>query len=167
LRLGSRRRWSNRRTKLLACIAKKEDNKWEEQYAEFEDYDGMPKTGSALFIWNRNQLVRFEANIKKEIAANDGSTVWSNRRTKLLACIAKKENDKWEEQYAEFKDCDRMPKRGNTLYKWQWNQFERFEARIKKEIAANKDSTVWSNRRTKLEACIGKKKSARKTALTK
>ena len=91
-------------------IAKGRHDKWEEQYAEFEDYDRMPKTGSPLFNWNKNQWAKFDANIEKEIAANDGSTVWSNRSTKLLACIAKKEYDKWEEQYAEFRDYDGMPK---------------------------------------------------------
>ena len=43
-----------------------------------------------LSNWKKNQLARFEDRIKKEIAANDGSTVWSDRRTKLKDCIAKK-----------------------------------------------------------------------------
>ncbi len=110
---------------------------------------------------------KFEARIKNEIAANDGSTVWSKRITKLLACIAKKENKKWEVKHAEFEDYDVMPKRGSAIYKWQRNQLDRYEARIKKGIAANEDSTVWSNRRTKLDDCIAKKKSTQKTALTK
>jgi hypothetical protein len=43
-----------------------------------------------LSNWKKNQLARFEDRIKKEIAANDVSTVWSDRRTKLKDCIAKK-----------------------------------------------------------------------------
>jgi hypothetical protein len=66
-------------------------------------------------------LDKFEARIKNEIAANDGSTVWSKRITKLLACIAKKENKKWEVKHAEFEDYDVMPKRGSAIYKWQRN----------------------------------------------
>ena len=99
------------------------------------------------------------SGLKKEIAVNDGSTVWRDGRMKLVACIAKNEINKWEEQNAEFEDYDGIPKRGIALYKWQRNQLDRFEARIKKEIATNKDSTVGSDRRTKLEDCIVKKKS--------
>jgi hypothetical protein len=85
-------------------------NKWEEQYAKFEDYDGMPVDGSTLSNWKKSQLARFEARIKTEIAGNDGSTAWRDGRTKLLVCIAKKENNKWEEQYAAFEDYDGMTK---------------------------------------------------------
>jgi hypothetical protein len=113
-----------------------------------------------LFNWSKNQWARFDANIKKEIAVNDGSIVWRDGRLKLLACIAKKEINKWEEQNAEFEDYDGMPKRRISLYKWQRNQLDRFETMIKKEIVTTKDSTVWSDRRTKLEDCIVKKKSA-------
>ena len=73
-------------------IAKGRYNKWEEQYAEFKDYDGMPKRGSTLSNWKKNQLARFVDRIKKEIAANNGSTVWSDRITKLEDYIAKKKS---------------------------------------------------------------------------
>ncbi len=141
-------------------IAKGRHNKWEEQYAKFEDYDGMPVHRSTLSNWKKSQLARFEARIKTEIAGNDWSTAWRDGSTKLLTCIAKKENNKWEEQYAEFKDYDGMPKRGSTLSNWKKNQLARFVDRIKKEIAANNGSTVWSDRITKLEDYIAKKKSA-------
>ena len=45
-----------------------DNKKWEEQYAEFEDYDEMPERGSAFHKWHRNQLNRLEAGIKTEIA---------------------------------------------------------------------------------------------------
>ncbi len=85
-------------------------------------------------------MARFDARIENKIAANDGSTVWGKRKAKLLACIVKKENDKWEKQYAVFDVYDRMPERGSALYKWQKNQLSRFDARIEKEIAANDGS---------------------------
>ena len=132
--------WGKRKATLLACIAKKKNDKWEKQYAVFEVYDGMPERGSVLYKWQKNQLARFDARIEKEIAANDGSTVWGKRKVKLLACIAKKENDKWEKQYAVFEVYDGMPERGSALYKWQMNQLVRFDARIEKEIAANNGS---------------------------
>ena len=90
-------------------------DKWEEQYAVFEVYDGMPERGSTLYKRQKNQLARFDAMVEKEIAANDGSTKWEKRKTKLFACIAKKENDKWEKQYAVFEVYDGMPERGSAL----------------------------------------------------
>ena len=50
-------------------------DKWEEKYAEFDDYDGMPETTSTSNIWQRDQFARFDGMIKKEIAANEGSTL--------------------------------------------------------------------------------------------
>jgi len=35
-------------------IAKGRHDKWEEQYAKFKDYDGMPVDGSKLSNWQRN-----------------------------------------------------------------------------------------------------------------
>jgi hypothetical protein len=61
-------------------------DKWEEHYAVFKVYDGMPERGSALYKWQKNQLARFDARIEKEIAANDG------RRTKLEDCITRKKS---------------------------------------------------------------------------
>ena len=31
-------------------------DKWEEKYAEFDDYDGMPETTSTSNIWQRDLL---------------------------------------------------------------------------------------------------------------
>jgi len=84
-----------------------------------------------------------------------------------IGVMTAKERTAWEVKHAEFEDYDVMPKRGSAIYKWQRNQLDRYEARIKKGIAANEDSTVWSDRRTKLDDCIAKKKSTQKTALTK
>ena len=45
-----------------------------------------------LFIWQRYQLKHFVGRIKKEIATNGESTIWSDRREKLEACIARKKS---------------------------------------------------------------------------
>ena len=70
-----------------------------------------------LYKWQQNQLSRFDAKIKKEIAENEEGTTWSDMRTRLLACIAKKENGNWEEQYAAFVNYVGMPKSRSALYK--------------------------------------------------
>ena len=67
---------------------------WEEKYAEFESYDGMPEIGTPLYCWQDNQLGnrRFSLNAKiwKEIEENKGSTVWSERRVKLSIVLCKR-----------------------------------------------------------------------------
>jgi len=131
---------------------------WEEKCAEFDDYDGMTETTSAFYYWQHNQLTGFDGKIKKEISANEGSTLWRDRRAKLVACIAKKKDDEWEEKYTEFDDYDGMPETTSVLYNWQHNQLTRFDGKIKKEIAANKGITLWRDRRAKLVACIAKTK---------
>ena len=88
----------------------------------------------ARHIWQRDQLAKFDGKIKKEIAANEGSTLW---RARLLACSVKKNHDMWEVQYAELDNYDRMPETSSTSYIWQKNQLSRFDGKIKKEIAAN------------------------------
>ncbi len=87
-------------------------------------------------------MASIDGKIKKEIAANEGSTVWRDRRAKLVACIAKKKDDEWEEKYAEFDDYDRMPKSRPKLHNWQHNQLASIDGKIKKEIAAIERSTV-------------------------
>ncbi len=62
---------------------------WEVQYVEFDNYDRMPETSSTSYIWQKNQLTRFDGKIKKEVASNEVSTIWKDRRAKLLACIAR------------------------------------------------------------------------------
>ena len=45
----------------------------------------------ALYNWQYNQVHRYlDDKIAKEIAENDGGTVWSNRKHKLKRCIAQK-----------------------------------------------------------------------------
>ena len=105
-------------------------------------------------------MASIDGKIKKEIAANEGSTVWRDRRAKLVACIAKKKDDEWEEKYAEFDDYDRMPKSRSNLHNWQYNQLASIDGKIKKEIAANERSTVWRDKKSRLESCIVRKKSA-------
>ncbi len=145
-------------TKGLESKAEAKSESWEVQYAEFKNYDGMPESPSASYNWQRNQLTSFDGKIKKEIAANKGSTIWKDRRARLVACIAKKDHDKWEVQYAGFDDG--MPERGSTSYIWQKNQLTRLDGKIKNEITANEGSTVWRDRRARLKSCITRKKSA-------
>jgi hypothetical protein len=47
---------------------------------------------------------------------------------------------------------------------WHRKQLTGFDGKIKKEIAAN-GSTVWRDRRARLESCITRKKSAGKSTL--
>jgi len=116
-------------------------------------------------MWQSDQLTGLDGKIKKEIAVNEGSTKWRGRRVRLVACIMRKNNDMWEEKYAEFDDHDGMPESKSTSYIWQKNQLTRFDGKIKKEIAANKGNTVCRDRRARLEACIARKKSAGKSTL--
>ncbi len=64
-----------------------------------------------------------KAKIRKEIAENEESTVWRDRRERLLNCVAQKKRDtlgnKWETKYAEFERCVEMPAVGTTLYHWK------------------------------------------------
>jgi hypothetical protein len=92
------------------------NDKWEEKYAEFEDYDGMPETTSTSYVWQKNQLTGFDGKIKKEIAANEGSTIWRDRRARLVACIVKKNKGECDVKYAEFKNYDGMPESKSASY---------------------------------------------------
>ena len=79
---------------------------WEEKYAEFESYDGMPERGTTLYTWQSNQLstgaFSLNAKIQEERAENKGSTIWSERRVKLSDCVEKKNRAKmgiaWEKK---------------------------------------------------------------------
>ncbi len=74
-------RWSERRVKLVNCVEKKNCAKmsiaWEEKYAEFVSYDGMPKKGTLLHTWQQNQLSNgansLNDKIRKEKAENIGN----------------------------------------------------------------------------------------------
>jgi hypothetical protein len=70
---------------------------WEEKYAEFVSYDGMPKIGNPLYTWQQNQLSNgagsLNVKIRKEKAENKGSTIWSERRVKLANCVEQKRRE--------------------------------------------------------------------------
>ena len=78
---------------------------------------------------------------------------------------ARKKSDKmgiaWERKYAECKRCMEMPKKGTSLHTWQktqlGNAYASLNAKIQKELAENKGSTVWSERRVKLFDCVEQK----------
>jgi len=79
---------------------------------------------------------------------------------------ARKKGDKmgiaWEKKYAEFKSYDGMPEKGTPLYIWQSHQLSNtcvsLNAKIREEIAENKGSTIWSERREKLANCVEQKR---------
>jgi hypothetical protein len=62
----------------------KHSDKWEEKYAEFEAHDGMHANGTKSYIWKQPQLsigpYGMDCKIEKEIEANEGSTMWSDRK---------------------------------------------------------------------------------------
>jgi hypothetical protein len=71
-------RWKGYENGIAKGLESKADSKnesWEEQYAEFDDYDEMPKSNSTLYTWQKNQLSGFDGKIKMEIAVNEGSTM--------------------------------------------------------------------------------------------
>ena len=43
------------RSRTAASKKKNENDKWEAQFAEFDEYDGMPESSSSLNNWKRNQ----------------------------------------------------------------------------------------------------------------
>jgi hypothetical protein len=107
------------------------------------------------------------AKIWKEIEENKGSTVWSDQRVKLFDCVEQKNRTKsgntWERKYAEFESYNGMTEIGTMLYTWQRNQLSNgavsLNAKIRKELAENKGSTVWRERRVKLANCVEQKKT--------
>ena len=71
---------------------------WEEKYAEFVSYDGMPERGTPLYNWQQNQLSNthdscLNAKIQKKLAENKGSTILSERRVKLANCVEQKRRE--------------------------------------------------------------------------
>ena len=106
------------------------------------------------------------AKIWKEIAEIEGSTIRSEQRVKLFDCVEQKNRAKigntWVKRYAEFVSYDEMPKRGTPLYNWQQNQLSNgpasLNAKIRKEIAENKGSTIWSEQRVKLSDSVEQKR---------
>ena len=145
---------------------------WEKKYTEFKRCVEMPKRGTPLQNWQKTQLGNthdscLNAKIQKELVENKGSTEWSERRAKLANCVEQKNRAKigsaWEEKYDEFESYDGMPKKGTPLHNWQQNQLSNthsscLNAKIQKELAENKGSTVWSERRVKLANCVEQKR---------
>ena len=66
------------------------------------------------------------------------------------------------EQYAQFERCEEMPAEGGKLYNWKKKQLSKgdygLDAMIRKENAANESSTMWAERKAKLQRCIVQKK---------
>jgi hypothetical protein len=87
--------------KLSDCVEQKKGDKmgiaWEKKYAEFESYDGMPEKGTPLHTWQSHQLsngpVSLNAKIRKKLAENKGSTIWSERRVKLANFVKQKRRE--------------------------------------------------------------------------
>ena len=92
--------------------------------------------------------------------------MWSERREKLFDCVEQKNRTKsgnaWERKYAEFESYDGMPEKETPLYTWQSNQLSTgaasLNAKIQKELAENKGSIIWSERRVKLANCVVQKR---------
>jgi hypothetical protein len=67
----------------------------------------------------------------------------------------------WEKKYAEFKRCIGMPERGTPLHNWQKYQLDNgnasLNAKIQKELAENKGSTIWRENRVKLAIVLSKR----------
>ena len=131
----------------------------------------MPERGTPLFNWQQHQLgndkASLNAKIQKELAENKGSTIWREHRVKLVDCVEQKNCAKicnaWEDKYTEFESYDGMPKRGTPLHTWQKSQLSNthgscLNAKIQKELAENKGSTIWSERRVKLANCVEQKR---------
>ena len=129
-----------------------------------------PEIGTPLYTWQQNQLsntrASLNAKIWKEIAENEGSTIWSEWRVKLSDCVEQKNRAKisnaWEKKYAKFESYNGMPERVTSLYYWQQNQLSNgptsLNAKIREELAENKGSTIWSKRRVKLANCVEQKR---------
>jgi hypothetical protein len=101
--------------------------------------------------------------IRKEEAENEESFEWRERRVELAYCIEQKNCAKignaWVRKFDAFKRCVRMPKKGTPLHNWQQNQLSySLNAKIQKEEAENKGTTVWRERRVELNDCVAQKR---------
>jgi hypothetical protein len=143
---------------------------WVEKFDDFKSYNGMPKKGSPLHTWQKNQLsngaISLNAKIQKENEENEGSTVWRERRVELADCVEQKNRAKisnaWERKFDEFKRCVGMTKKRTPLHNWQHNQFgngvSSLNAKIQKENEENEGSTVWRERRVQFADCVAQKR---------
>jgi Zn ribbon nucleic-acid-binding protein len=116
-----------------------------------------------------NGNASLNAKIQKELAENKGSTIWRESGVKLANCVEQKNCAQmgivWEEKYDEFESYDGMPERGTPLDTWQKSQLGNthgscLNAKIQKELAENKGSTIWRERRVKLANCVEQKRRA-------
>jgi hypothetical protein len=113
-----------------------------------------------------NKPSSLNVKIREETEENEGSTIWSERRVKLSDCVEQKNRTKrgntWERKYAEFESYDGMPKKGTPLYNLQEYQLGKkpasLNAKIRKELAENKGSTIWSEQKVKLFNCVEQKR---------
>ena len=72
--------------KLSDCVEQKNhakvDNTWGKKYDELKRCVGMPKKGTPLYTWQKNQLSNgagsLNVKIWKEKAENEEGTVWSD-----------------------------------------------------------------------------------------
>ena len=89
--MGSKRTAQNTR-----FMAKRSSDKWEEQFTEFNAYDGMPAVGTKSFYWQKTHLSSgpkgLNSKIEKESESNEGGTVWRDRKVRLKDCIASKKS---------------------------------------------------------------------------
>jgi hypothetical protein len=72
---ANKKGFENGIAKGLEAKAEAKSESWEVQFAEFDDYDGMPERETTLYNWQRNQLTGLDGKIKKEIETNEGGTV--------------------------------------------------------------------------------------------
>ncbi len=106
------------------------------------------------------------AKIRKEIEEYEGSTIWSEWRVELADCVEQKNRPKignaWERKFDEFKRCVGMPEIGTPPRTWQLHQLSNgaasLNAKIREELAENKGSTIWSERRVKLFDWVAQKR---------
>ena len=144
---------------------------WEKKYMELKRCVEMPEIETPLYTWQKGQLSNthdscLNAKIRKEIAENEGSTMWSERKVKLSDCVEQKNRAKignaWETKCAELESYDGMPERGTPQFNWQQNQLSNgpgsLNAKIREELAENEGSTIWSERRVKLANCVEQKR---------
>jgi Zn ribbon nucleic-acid-binding protein len=162
----------------MLAEARKDDKmaiSWEKKFVEFVSYNGMPEIGTPLYNWKYQQLSNthascLNAKIQKELAENEGRTIWRERRVKLSDCVEQKNRAKmgigWEKKFVEFVSYNGMPEIGTPLYNWQSHQLSNthascLNAKIREELAENGGRTIWRERRVKLSDCVEQKNRAK------
>ena len=80
----------DRRAKLVACIAKKNNDKWEKKYAEFDDY-AIGKRASCLdlMVKSRRRLQRTKGVPYGEIGERDWRVASRGRRHQKVYALLK------------------------------------------------------------------------------